>query len=351
MVRTLFLVLCMAILSVSFNNCGRVVPGGGLSSGVISLGSSLGKGACLSELKAVYATSYHSYFRNNCTLCHQHETSHASADLSISYQAFVDKGQKTLGDRIQTPHGPGYTPSATAVADVASLKAIWDPAQAKYETCVASGPGGGTSAGDIALLGKVVPNLNATRNNGTTFVTVSWNVASETDKSVDANKLNATFSVQVALLLDPASARGTAAIQGLYFKNPTLQLNGITGPVSVNDIGLVIEDEEMTQFTIWKNGVLLAVSGTAPVNMAAGLGTGYSYKTGLTTTSKVAFKLKGLVIGGGTAGGGTTGGGGTTTGQPRLSLSLMVPMRLKMSSQEPAIAATVRVDLRGWCLI
>ena len=320
MARTLILLLCIGFLTLSFQNCGRVVPGAGIQSGVISLGSSVGKALCDNQIKAVYASTYHSFFSRNCTACHQHTASHASPDISISYQAFQDKGKATLDTRANTPHGPGYTPPGDVTTQLASMQSAWSAAKVQYDSCLTSiGPitGGPSGAMDIELAAKEVPNLNSTRANATTFVTVSWNVATETDKSMDANKLQATFSVQAALMLS-AGTRANAAIDGIFIRNPTLTLNGIAGPVQINDLALYLEGEEMSQFTIYKNGVLLPVSGNTAVNMAPNLGTGYSFKPGFTATSRIAFKLKGVTIGGSTQP--TTPGatptpnpGGTTT--------------------------------------
>ena len=301
MVRTLIVVLSAGFLLLSFQNCGRVMPGAGIQSGVISSASSMGKALCDNQLKSIYSSTYHSFFRRNCTACHQHENSHASADISVSFQAFQDKGKATLETRANTPHGPGYSPAGDVQAQLSAISPSWASGTKTYDECLAAVtvPGTGPVAGsfDLALLGKVIPNLNSTRNNATTFVTVSWNAATDTDKSADANKLAATFSVQAALMLAPGT-RATAAIEGLFIRNPTMTLNGIAGPVSINDLSLIIDNEEMTQFTIYKNGVLLPVTaGTAAVNMAPNLGTGYSYKSGVTINSTIAFKLRGVVIG------------------------------------------------------
>lgn len=297
MARTLVLFLCIGFLALSFNNCGRIIPGAGVESGVVSLQASLGQALCENRLKQTYASGYHSFFRSNCTTCHQHTSSHASPDLDVSFSAFKDKGQTTLEVRMNTPHGPGYAPPADASAQIAALRTAWTTANRTYQSCVAESGGLVTSAGDIDLMEKTPVNLQNTRNgNGTntaSFVQVSWNANTETLRGGDQGKLTATIRIDVGLLIN-GTPRSGAPIEGLVFRNPTMILNGISEYVSMDELAITIDGQEMSQMTTYKGGVLLAVSGTAAVNMAPGLGVAHAYKTGVTTTSKVALSIRGL---------------------------------------------------------
>lgn len=297
MVRTLLLLLSMGFLAVSFNNCGRVIPGAGVESGVISLQASLGQALCESRLKQTYASTYHSFFRSNCTVCHQHTSSHASPDLNVSFSAFRDKGQSTLDARMNAPHGPGYTPPGDAPAQIASIRNAWLQAERSYESCLEETGGTTMNAGDIDLVEKAITNLNNTRNgngnNNASFVPVSWNVSTETVRGGDQGKLSATLRIEVGLLITQTPRSG-APIEGLIFRNPTLTLSGVSDYVTIGELAISIDGQEMTQMTTYKNGVLLAVSGSAAVNMAPGLGVAHAYKTGVSSGSRVALSIRDL---------------------------------------------------------
>lgn len=299
MVRTLLIFLSIGFLALSFNNCGRIIPGVGVDSGVISLQASLGQALCESRLKQTYAGTYHTFFRSNCTSCHQHTSSHASSDLNVSFSAFRDKGQTTLETRMNSPHGGGYTPPAGAPAQIASIRNTWLQAERTYETCVEESGGHVFNAGSIDLIDKTVPNLNNTRggngSNNASFVPLSWNVSTETLRNADQGKLSATLRVDVGLLISQTPRSG-APIEGLIFRNPTLTLNGVSEYVSIGELAISIDGQEMAQITTYKNGVLLTVSGSAPVNMAPGLGVAHAYKTGVTSGSRVSLSIRGLVF-------------------------------------------------------
>lgn len=314
MVRFLFLSTVIAFLALSFNNCGRVLPGQGLESAVFSSQASFGKALCDSQLQSVFSSTYHGYLSGRCQTCHS--TSHGSANVSTSFSAFQAKDFALYKYQARTSHGGAYTPAADAGPVFDSMEATWNSAVSRHTQCLAEVGETGGSVADVLLVAKPLPaNIETqSRANLNNYVTMTWQTDVDVDQNSDLNKFKATFTIQMRI----SYSNGTGGLaNGMAIRNPTFTLkSGQSGPVIMDQIALRFDSTDIAQFTGF-NENLLPIAATGSTNIAPGISPFAPVPNPTAGVSQIAFRLKRLRLSSGAAiNDPAPGGGGAGAAAP-----------------------------------
>ncbi|KYG63985.1 hypothetical protein AZI86_14340 [Bdellovibrio bacteriovorus] len=249
------------ILLVSFQNCGMAMQGletGVASSRALSSVVQLTGDQCEDVLFAKFQTGYYSFLKQNCAGCHngQHEApGFASDNVASAFQIFKDKGYMAISNNAVGSHNPPATGSHHNGA-ISSLKKEWEAAQNSWLECQ-GGSGVDTS---IVTTNKTSTNIIATKNNSSTWTSLSWNLNSDIPGNGEKFPLNISVEVQVAKV--------SGSEVGYAVRNPKFGVTSGSARYRVRGMFFVMNDSLMDSATVYRNINAVICPGTA-INLAA----------------------------------------------------------------------------------
>ncbi len=296
--RLVFFFALVVSLSL-FNNCDNNFTVVQLKNN--SLQQSTGD-VCMDQLRVVYSQTYYPFMKTTCNQCHADK--HGSTILQTSFAAFMSYGSTLIDHQSTTAHG-GNSLGPQMQPQIDAFKPTWNQANDSYLTCKVqqanNNPGGGTSVLDVALVGKVVPNLMSTTANVNTYVPLSFNTATEVMVNSQMNVIKGTLRVEVKIL-----PNGTIAA-GLLFRNPTFAPASGQAAFTLSGLSVSINGVDQSQFfTTYKTlgslgtgvNIPAGTGGTAAVALAAGFGAAPISFDGVNATTTVGLIIKNAIVAG-----------------------------------------------------
>lgn len=275
-------------LVVGYNGCGDT----GFNSFYTSDMSSISavKSQCDAQLMQVYSKTYFPLLSTNCNRCHSN--AHGSTDLSVSFQAFMQKGVTLIDYQATHPHGDN---GINLTSQIAAIKNDWNAGQTNYMTCLASDPGNGGGSqtdGSLRLTDKAIARIEDTRTNNNTFKTVQWDVETEISNADQKGMFPAVLTLDVRYALQ----NGTPV--GLEFKNPRMHLKRTGTPITISGMSLYLDKVFQDKVTIY-NTVNATVSTTSDVQLAPGFANALVYYPQVSASTLVSFEFQKIVSGDG----------------------------------------------------
>jgi hypothetical protein len=217
---------------------------------------------CWSDLKTIYASTYHPLLSGRCVDCHS--SAHGSKDLGTSFAAFMSKGVSLIDSRATHNHGGNSVNVAQMQIDINNIKPQWTSAEDNYNQCLIEygfTPGGAISGSLLELNSQnITSNLQSAFTQGIWYI-VQWDLDTDVP-DVAKGKYHALFTVKAHYYFLGGS------IFGIELKDPTITLKELGTSFHVKNIKVKIGDQVMSNTTYMN--VDETVMSIVPTNLAPG---------------------------------------------------------------------------------
>ncbi len=229
-IQKFYFAVLTVFLTVGYTNCGLPFRS---DSDLTNFASS--RSQCEQDLEAVYKTTYLPLITQNCASCHNDAgvapLKIASSDQSLAFNAFMQASEGLVAANAVSPsHAAGRTgPQLQGAVDAAH--AVYQPAFNDYNTCLASGNGGGGSSESFDLSEQNFPNLYFQDNQ---TVTATWDTTSQ--GTPVSNRFPGSFKMDIKVRY--GMVNGVSQPIGYTFTNPRVQM--LTGESEVEIEGIVV---------------------------------------------------------------------------------------------------------------
>lgn len=241
LMRVILTILSIAIVAFAFANCG--------SSEMFTThrgGRVTGQKICADDLKATFSRTYYPFLRSNCSSCHQHENSHASADFTTAFSAFMSKGTEVIDTRATNPHGDNGLDSPTMRSQINAFKSDWINGETRYENCIAGESFDPTKAMTLRLADRFMDNIESTRTANDVWTKMSWDLSTEPVLTSAQGLLKGSFTIEVRYLMN------NGVVEGLLFRNPTISLLAGQDSVKLSGIGVRLNGNSNPYFSTYR---------------------------------------------------------------------------------------------------
>ena len=248
--------------------------------------SSLNKG-CDQPLAQVFAKTYYTFARRECTSCHDNGEAGASrafadSNLSLAFDKFRSLGRARVETMmLNAGHKPPHTgPQNQGLVD--SSKPLWVAAETAAARC--------TGANPFITTAKAAPAAVYTTKpaDGAVWPKLIWDLDVDVADRGLLNTVHATFTLEVR------GYRNSAGDSiGYQFKNPVFQIKaGSADPgYRIQNIAMNLNDLDLTSFTTYAllNAV---VTGTTAANLGVNSAVSAAPTSSLTVDATDTFALR-----------------------------------------------------------
>ncbi len=280
--RYVFIAGTLALL-LAFQNCGMDTQH--KSSGEDD-GSSVAFSTCDGPVAQVFKNTYYPIFSqaSKCAGCHT-ETGRgfghfASSNFSLAFSEFQSLGRARVERNFINPnHQSPITGPANQVY-IDQSKSSWEQAEAQSAQCK-----GVVSFKTTGKTNSLIYTTSPT--DAAVWPLLTW------DLEVDMSATKLQGKIPVVITLETRRMMMSGSVVGYEFRNPKARLKASGAAIELQGIGLMINDVDISDFTIYQF-IDVSISSTTAVNIAPNSGNGFSVRT-IQTTDLIGLSFKGIL--------------------------------------------------------
>jgi mono/diheme cytochrome c family protein len=235
--------------------------------------------ACDASLKAAYQRTYYPFLSSTCVACHS--GAQGSANVTTSYNAFMERGSSLIDYQATHAHGGNNLNPAVTQPIIDGFKPAWVAAQTQYLQCQVQA-GGGAGGTKFITVDKAIPNLMNTVNNANSWVPVEFDLESESKVAAGNGAFKAIFRIEARVQVVNGQNKG------VNFRNPSLRLKTGSQNVEIKTLSIEIDGNDQNLVTTYAD-VNTIVNQTTNTPLISNSGAAFAYYPAVTATTKAGF--------------------------------------------------------------